>query len=357
MKILLATGGPTIPQMIGGSQRSGDTLLKRLAERGHDVALTSALIGNGLIGWRARLLMKLTGRRAVTDNNQGYPIYRSWFPHETAAEVAKHFRPDVVIVQAHKTGLVAQAFHRLNLPILFSFQDVEFNEHGFDIGGLGPLQGVANSQFTAAAYREKFRADCSVIHPLIDPGQYLVEETGGNVVFINPSRVKGLDIALEVAALLPDIPFIFQEAWPLTPEERASLNKRIENLDNITLRPTTQDMRDVYREARILLCPSQWNEGYGRIASEAQFSGIPVVGSDRGGLPEAIGDGGVVISHEAHASVWADQIRELWTNKEKYKSLRESALTYSRREALSLDRQIDAWECAIEKAHRNHFTA
>lgn len=300
------------------------------------------------------MLMKLTGRHAITDNHQGYPIYRSWFPQETASEVAEHFKPDVVVVLAHKTGLVAKAFHDLKLPILFSFQDVEFGGHGFDIGQITPLHGIANSEFTAAAYREEFQANCSVIYPLIDSEKYVVEETGNNIVFINPVPVKGLEIALEVAALLPEIPFIFQESWPLSPEDRASLNKRIEKLDNVVLKAPTQDMRDVYRQARILLCPSQWNEGYGRIASEAQFSGIPVVGSDRGGLPEAIGDGGVVIPFQAPAPTWADEIKALWNNQDRYNTLRDRSLAHSSRETLSLTKQIDSWEQAIKDVYRAH---
>ena len=39
---------------------------------------------------------------------------------------------------------------------------------------------------------------------------------------------------------------------------------------------------------------------FGRIAVEPQFSGIPVVASDRGGLPEAVGPGGVLIDPAAH---------------------------------------------------------
>ena len=38
------------------------------------------------------------------------------------------------------------------------------------------------------------------------------------------------------------------------------------------------DMRSVYAKCRILLAPSVWEEAYGRVVTEAQISGIPVVG-------------------------------------------------------------------------------
>src|SRR3546814_9881685 len=47
--------------------------------------------------------------------------------------------------------------------------------------------------------------------------------------------------------------------------------------------PISHDMREVYRRTHTLLVPSQWEEAWGRVATEAQFSGIPVLASDRGG--------------------------------------------------------------------------
>ncbi len=70
---------------------------------------------------------------------------------------------------------------------------------------------------------------------------------------------------------------------------------------NVKLESRTSDMKTVYGRTRILLAPSKWEEAWGRVASEAHCSGIPVVGSRRGGLPEAIGSGGVVLDYDASA--------------------------------------------------------
>ena len=350
MRILVATGAPTLPQMVGGSQRTGDTLLRSLAARGHSVAITAALIGNDWLGFRGRVAMKVLQRRAIRDNTLGYRAYRSWETAETADEVARHFRPDVVIVQAHKPGLVGRAFHETGTPLLFSFQDVEFQDHKFDLRRIAPIRAVANSQFTADVARERFGAECTVIHPMIDPDQYRVEQSGGKVTFVNPDPVKGVDIALAAAALLPDIPFRIQETWPLSDQERRGLIGRLDALANVTLAPKEEDMREVYRDTRILLAPSQWREGYGRIATEAQVSGIPVVGSDRGGLPEAIGDGGLVLPAEAPADDWAAAIRRLWEDKAYWSEKSAAALRHAGRPAIRLHSQLDAWENAITAA-------
>jgi glycosyltransferase involved in cell wall biosynthesis len=74
---------------------------------------------------------------------------------------------------------------------------------------------------------------------------------------------------------------------------------------NVTLHPPTRDMRPLYARARLLLAPSQWEEAWGRVATEAQVSGIPVLASNRGGLPEAVGNGGILLPADAPGNEWA----------------------------------------------------
>src|SRR3546814_1677889 len=65
----------------------------------------------------------------------------------------------------------------------------------------------------------------------------------------------------------------FVEGWPMNAEERAALHARVAAHSNLRLQQRTHDMREVYRRTHTLLVPSQWEEAWGRVATEAQFSG------------------------------------------------------------------------------------
>jgi glycosyltransferase involved in cell wall biosynthesis len=66
----------------------------------------------------------------------------------------------------------------------------------------------------------------------------------------------------------------------------------LSDLTNLNRMANTPDPRDFYRVSRVVLMPSLWRESLGRVAVEAMANGIPVLASDRGALPETLGDAG-----------------------------------------------------------------
>lgn len=350
MKVLFAGGNGYYPQFHGGVQSSTHHLVEQLIQRGHEAAVLASLFGEGVFGFKARVKMKLLGQRAAVDRYPGYPVVRAWYPWEAAAFAVSRVRPDVAVVQCHKSVPLGKALEAEGIPLVVYLRNVEFHELAGDLRELRSALYIANSEFTARTYKDRFGIDSTVIPPTIDPELYRTETTGEFVTFINPYAEKGFDLAMQVAAALPQIPFLFLESWKLAEDHRQEVLTRIAPLKNITFLNRTSDMKSVYGRTKILLAPSKWEEAWGRVASEAHCSGIPVVGSRRGGLPEAIGSGGIVLDYDAPLEQWVGAVERLWRDEEHYTELSATAAAFSRRPEMQPERQFETFLELLERA-------
>lgn len=349
MRILLATAHPHIPQIAGGAQSSTHELARELSARGHQTAVLAGLTGAGWLGLRGRALLKVTSRKAVRDDELGYPTWRTWHAWDGVGDAKAAFHPDVALVQSGQPLKMATAFEGAGVPTAVYLRNVEEDDIGGDPRTLKAARFIANSRFTSDWYRQRFGIESAVIHPLIEAENYRTETVRTHAVFINPHPNKGLDVALAVAKACPEIPFLFIETWIMSAEERTALDAALASLPNVTLVPRTRDMRSIYSKARIVLAPSRWAEAFGRIAAEAHVSGIPVIASDRGGLPEAVGEGGVLVSADAPVQAWIDAVRRVWSDEAVYADLSAKALAHAQRPALDRAEQIAALVAELER--------
>ena len=341
LKILFATGHGYLPQRVGGSETSSHELILALQEQGHHCAVLSALQGNGWLAFRNRVAMKLTRNRLVADRKPGYRVQRAWFPDRQVEEALAREQPDVVLVQAGEPLRMAQALRAAGARTVVYLRDVEFHELGGDPADLPDLRYIANSRFVAERFRAAYGPEPQVIRPLFRAARYRTTREPREVTFVNPHPLKGVDLAFQIVALCPEISFCFVEGWPMNVDEQQALDARVGRFPNLRLQPRTHDMRQVYSRTHTLLVPSQWEEAWGRVATEAQFSGIPVLGSDRGGLPEAIGPGGRILPHDAPASLWAAALREYWNDPHAYRQASEAAEAHAARPEIDPARQIE----------------
>jgi spore coat protein SA len=67
------------------------------------------------------------------------------------------------------------------------------------------------------------------------------------------------------------------------------------------------------RDADVFACPSIWNDPFPLVTLEAMGAGVPVVAFARGGIPEAVGDAGVLLQ-EAGAEPLASALLLLLQN-------------------------------------------
>ena len=121
------------------------------------------------------------------------------------------------------------------------------------------------------------------------------------MTFINPYPVKGFELRRRtLPAPAPKSRSCSSKAGSSTASGRAAVAERDRAACQRDADAAHRRHEDRSTDStKILLAPSKWEEAWGRVASEAHCSGIPVVGSRRGGLPEAIGEGGIVLDYDA----------------------------------------------------------
>ncbi len=200
----------------------------------------------------------------------------------------------------------------------------------------------------------------TVVHPRIAslaPRQERSREPDrGFVTLINASWIKGLSVFLELARRLPDVPFALVTTWGDLgrPEQR-----RLEALANVQVLKPVSPVDPIYDLTRVLLVPSLWEDPFPRVVNEAMLRGIPVLASDRGGIPEAKHDVPYVLPVTPYLSAadyhrppppqdvdpWVDALGRLVGDPDHYREVSEASRQASRefvraQEARSI---ADAW--------------
>lgn len=344
MKILFLTTHMYFPQRVGGSESSTNDLCLLLKDRGHSVAVVSSLSRYDKVWLLNRLKAKLQNKLMPSDNIVGYPVFRGWDFKTGLQEVLDDFQPDCVVTQAGENIPIIKYLDKIGMKTFVYLRDVSFETHGGTYFQSDNVKYIANSSFTAKKFKSVFDIPSLPIPPSICVADYKVERTPKFVLFVCPYPQKGVDVALELAKNNPDIPFLFLESWQLTEEMHVALIEQLKSLPNVTFKRAQKSMLPIYAETKIALVPSQCEEAWGRVATESQINGIPVLASDIGGLPESVGNGGILVPPKADIAIWTAKLRLLWDNDDIYQQYSYLAKKHSRRGEISPSRLISVLE-------------
>ena len=153
---------------------------------------------------------------------------------------------------------------------------------------------------------------------------------------------KGVDVALRALALLPGAHLaVLGEG-----AERAALETLASQLaiaDRVHFLGYRSDFAAIVAAADALLVPSR-AEGFGLAALEAMAQGVPVAASRVGGLPEVVGDGGILVPPDDPAAL-AKAAGALLARREEY-----GQYARARAALFSLDAMANATQAALREA-------
>jgi glycosyltransferase involved in cell wall biosynthesis len=145
----------------------------------------------------------------------------------------------------------------------------------------------------------------------------IAAEHGDAIGFVKPIPHKGVDLVYRLAEALPLRRFvILRGEWQDLEDIRPA--------PNIEFMEPVDDIRDFYRECRLVLMPSL-SEDAGTVAQEATLNGLPCISSNVGGLAET-NAGGVLLDPD-DVVAWHARILDL-DDPEAYAAVTRSQLAH-----------------------------
>lgn len=211
------------------------------------------------------------------------------------------FKPDVVWFYGGLTMdmLIADEARDRGIPVAFYLANGSYKSPRWcrDVDLI-----LSDSQATAEMYRQEVGFIAKPVGKFIAPKNFIAEHhERKRLLFVNPSWQKGASVFVQLAERLererPDIELEVVEAradWPAVLRETTrQMGGQRSALSNVVVTPNTNDMRGPYGRARLVVAPSLWWESSGRMLAEAMLNGIPALITNRGGMPEMIGNAGI----------------------------------------------------------------
>jgi glycosyltransferase involved in cell wall biosynthesis len=191
----------------------------------------------------------------------------------------------------------------------------------------------------------------AVVHHGLDPSRFRPVPDQGYLLFLGRyDRVKGVTEAIEVA-VRAGVPLVMAGE----PHQRdyfdAEVKPLIDRHGVLELGPVGGNRKAaLIARARALLFPIEWEEPFGLVMIEAMLSGVPVLGSARGAVPEIVDDGITgVICDDPTEMVAAARIADKLFNRER---IRKEAM-----QRWSAARMADDYLRLYRAAHVDQFVA
>ena len=144
---------------------------------------------------------------------------------------------------------------------------------------------------------------------------------------------KGVHIVIDAMSRIRDAQLTIVGDGPMA----SSLQEQIVRL-GLDSRVTVQgfcppdEVAEVYRSFDVLVVPSletkSWVEQFGRVAVEAMASGVPVLASNSGALPDVVGDAGLLVT-PGSVDAWVDAINAMAADPALRSKVRDAGIAHA----------------------------
>ena len=319
MKVLYTSERPPYPFFLGGAARSAHYLLSLLVR---DFGVEALAMGSKDFApsrWSTPVsadfaalgISGITKQSDTISVDCGYPVRVQAEFRASLQKAIEEYGPDVVWTQLDGVEEIVQIARDLGRKVVVFLRDAEDSPAKLKSLAQAGCCLICNSQFMARRIKRITGKAARVIYPSLDTSFGVSGDPEGFVTMINPHRVKGLDTFIDIAKRLPNERLLLVESWALDEAGLTKLEKMLADVPNVRFLRRLPDVAEVYRQTKLLLVPSVWEEAFGRVVIEAQSCGIPVIASNRGGLPEAVGAGGVCVDAYTDVEAWIAAIRRV----------------------------------------------
>ncbi len=269
------------------------------------------------------------------------------------------FKPNVILTQLMWSDVTLKLAKKHNIPSIMRVCKIPLELDLSKSSDHSPTALIATSKYIKNYIKEKWNRKAHIIQPLVETKKYIISDKEFNpinneyIFMFNPLVRKGGEVFRKVAKQLPNKKFGAALGWSSLKEDSYPNNfskkyvKRVSESEgskfdgslpdyvdfkdchNVEILKPEDDVKVIYKRVRLLLMPSQWEEAFGRVAMEAMINGIPVVGSNVGGLKETIDEGGILLD-KGDVNKWVKEILK-FDDTEYYKKMSEKAEKWVKR--------------------------
>lgn len=355
MKLLFISESRHLYQEHDAVQLNTHELALKLVSRGHSPVVAAELKTTDLLGLKSRVMGKFTSKRQMHDTFLGYPTYRRWNVMEALPELLDEIRPDVVITQPRNHILLALELARLGVPRVVYFHDAHpsmFHGRQGNPGDVREMACLSNSKDTAQKLLREFGVETTILRPIIRAEDFKKFSSDSskkaiNVTVIDPQVQNGVYLPIKLASSCPEIPICFLSSHYLPKDQKRVLKDCARMYPNLSVQKPTRQMGKVFGRAKIFLVPGDWDSNKDHLAWQAHCGGIPVVASNLGTQPEALGPGDILLDPDGPIESWIHAVKELWNDTGCYVKASEAVLAQTKRAEINPINQID---CLLEVA-------